>query len=249
MERIGDAIDQVIVVGGQAVNYWAERYAPRNAALEANAPYTSKDLDFAGDRRVVRTIAERLGGTSRLPDMDDHTVSSGLILFTDRGVERQIDFIDKPAGIELDDLKKMRIPIRVPTDGTTLKFYVMNPLLCLESRIHNCLDLEGYQNEHAVAQARAAVEIAREYIVDTLGRPDDGKPRARPALKAAERIFRFSREKSRRARMLARFDVDCLKAIPRDSRLPERFLTQRLPQMEEILDRQRKAKDERPSAC
>lgn len=49
LERIADS---VVVVGGQAVNYWAEFYAPRVPAIDREAPFTSKDIDFRGDVRA-----------------------------------------------------------------------------------------------------------------------------------------------------------------------------------------------------
>jgi hypothetical protein len=37
-----------ILIGGQAVNYWAERYLEREPQLKALGPSTSADLDFKG---------------------------------------------------------------------------------------------------------------------------------------------------------------------------------------------------------
>jgi hypothetical protein len=61
----------------------------------AEAPFTSKDIDFCGDVRAVRIWADRLGGTSRIATMDDHTPNTGVVTFLDDdGVKRTIDFLD-----------------------------------------------------------------------------------------------------------------------------------------------------------
>jgi hypothetical protein len=38
--------EQPLVVGGQAVNIWAELYSPAVSALTELAPFTSKDADI-----------------------------------------------------------------------------------------------------------------------------------------------------------------------------------------------------------
>ena len=108
LERIADS---VVVVGGQAVNFWAELYAPRVPAIDREAPFTSKDIDFCGDVRTVRICAERLGGTAKVATMDDHTPSTGVVTFLDdQDVERTIDFPDAPLGLRADAVDKLAIP-------------------------------------------------------------------------------------------------------------------------------------------
>src|SRR5580693_967589 len=46
-----------LIVGGQAVNVWAEYFAPRNAQLAAQHPFVSKDADIFGDRALAQKLA------------------------------------------------------------------------------------------------------------------------------------------------------------------------------------------------
>jgi hypothetical protein len=39
---------RIVVVGGQAVNFWADRYSPDKPELLAYRPFTSRDLDLLG---------------------------------------------------------------------------------------------------------------------------------------------------------------------------------------------------------
>ncbi len=72
-----------MLVGGQAVNFWASFYQGRVPALAREAPFTSKDIDFCGDERAVRDCAERLGGTPRVATFDDATPNTGTVVFID----------------------------------------------------------------------------------------------------------------------------------------------------------------------
>ena len=37
---------RIVIVGGQAVNFWADRYAPDEPGLLVYRPFTSRDLDL-----------------------------------------------------------------------------------------------------------------------------------------------------------------------------------------------------------
>ena len=45
------------------MNFWTSYYERRVPELAREAPFTSKDIDFCGDRRAVRVCAERLWAT------------------------------------------------------------------------------------------------------------------------------------------------------------------------------------------
>lgn len=49
-----------LLIGGQAVNYWAERYLATEPQLKALQPFTSEDIDFKGGSADVLHIARQL---------------------------------------------------------------------------------------------------------------------------------------------------------------------------------------------
>src|SRR3954466_15416205 len=49
-----------VLIGGQAINYWAERYLSTEPELEKLQPFTSQDIDFKGRRADVGRIAQQL---------------------------------------------------------------------------------------------------------------------------------------------------------------------------------------------
>jgi hypothetical protein len=82
---------ELVLVGGQAVNFWAAHYENRVPELAIEAPFASKDIDFCGDAQAVRICAERLGGKARIATFDDATPNSGTVAFVDAaGVTRTL---------------------------------------------------------------------------------------------------------------------------------------------------------------
>jgi hypothetical protein len=49
-----------VLIGGQAVNYWAERYLSIEPQLKPLQPFTSEDIDFKGSPGDVQHIAGQL---------------------------------------------------------------------------------------------------------------------------------------------------------------------------------------------
>ena len=83
LAKLADLDRSFVLVGGQAVNFWAYVYEGRVPALARAGPFTSRDVDFCGDRRTVRQCAQRLGGRARLSTLDDATPNSGTVVFVD----------------------------------------------------------------------------------------------------------------------------------------------------------------------
>ena len=220
LRRLGSMASQVVLVGGQALNFWATRYLSRSPMLRIEAPYSSHDVDFQGRRGVAVTCARILGGQVFQPTLDDATVSTGKVLYLDDAKqERQIDFLDKPHGLADHDVYGFSLPVEVE-EG--IEFRVMHPFHCLMSRTANVAGLPGYQSPHALKQLRASIECTRLYLVDLL---DEGKVRAVSVWN--ERIFRFSRQPWAR-KVYQEHSIETFGAVlVDDARLPEQFRTLR----------------------
>lgn len=225
----------IVLVGGQAVNFWAELYLNRAPALAAQAPYTSKDIDFCGPPGAVRECAARLGGRAHVATFDEMgTPNTGTVTFVDDdGFARTIDFLKQPAGLNARETFETSFPAEILDDeGRPIAtFRVMHPLLSLESRAHNVAHLPGYQTDHAKNQVRAAILCAREYVRDqvTAGA-------TRRALNANERIFEIA---TSRAGVLIylRHGLDVFAAVFAEDGLSAAFYAKRLPQMQATIAR------------
>jgi hypothetical protein len=51
--RLGDSSPAMVLIGGQALSFWAEQYSARAPEIGAQAHYASKDVDFCGTRAAV----------------------------------------------------------------------------------------------------------------------------------------------------------------------------------------------------
>src|SRR5271168_1561867 len=77
--------DEAFIVGGQASNLWAERYATRAPELWDYGPFTSKDIDYYGHKEVAQKLADALGGTVIFPTIDYATPNSAIVEVTVHG--------------------------------------------------------------------------------------------------------------------------------------------------------------------
>lgn len=235
LERLGDLTEEIVLVGGQAVSFWVDFYAERVPALARLAPLTTNDIDFVGDRRAVRVCAERLDADAQLPGFDDHTPNTGMVKFIDAdGDVLNIDFIDQPHGLTSREVYRTAVPVRVLDERgrpTKVTFRVMQPVLVMESRVHNTMGLPGYGSTHSLQQLRVSVTCAREYLRGLL---DAGEVRA--VLKLSERIFTFALSDRHGREVHTKYGVDPFDAvIADDDRLPPRFRETRYPQMQREL--------------
>lgn len=180
LARLGGDLS-IVLVGGQAVNFWAEHYRTRALDL-GDGPFTSADIDFTGTRQEILTSAKRLGGTALLPEAFAPPPSSGIVIFRDDdGFEHTIDFLMAVYGVD-DGVDRRSVPIEMLDEHgapTGVRFRVMQPVDCLWSRVHNVTGLPGYDTRHGMAQARAAVVCARvrprccRFRTDTRGAPTE----------------------------------------------------------------------------
>ncbi|HEX2568428.1 MAG TPA: hypothetical protein VH877_02640 [Polyangia bacterium] len=229
---------EVVIVGGQAVNFWAEQFRHRVPELAESGSFTSKDIDLLGDRDAVEACAASLHGRSFLPDPFEPTPNSGAVVFHDSsGMKVEIDFLRQVFGVDEADIQRTKIPIEILDEqgrATAIRFWVMQPVLCMESRACNVVGLPGHDTPHARRQLQASIYCAREFLRDLLA-----AERAREVLRLNERIFGFCTKDPIGRRVFQQTGMDPFDAVIAETPLPARFLTQRYPQMRSHLDRLR----------
>jgi hypothetical protein len=230
---------RIVVIGGQAVALWYRHlsdlgYLPGDQI----SPLTSKDIDFRGARQTVQRAAELLGGKARLASLDDHTPSTGLVLFVDsEGQRRQIDFVDAPYGLNARDIVDTAQRIYLGDDQGRVPIVVIHPERLMESRVHNIVGLKQ-NSPHALRQAQGAIDCAgafSRFVLDSKQvAPVKGR---RSVLKLNERIYRFCRTLAGR-QIFRDTGLDPFDAVLVDhAALPAKFRTMRYPQMQAQLAR------------
>lgn len=248
LARLGDVADRIVLVGGQAVNLWSEFYLAQGRAPEllADAPFTSKDIDFCGSHEAARLFAARVRqGRAKLATLDDATPNVGVVLFVDDGGhERVVDFLGAPFGMKAREVERNSVRLDVLDDagvstGTTYR--VMHPVDCLESRVHNVAGLaDAYDTPRGRRQLHASVICAREALRDIIDTPaSDAFDPVRAVLDLDERIFALCHRSAHGRAVFQRTGIDPFDAVLVDPRLGEKFIEYRWPQMRQRLAAQR----------
>jgi hypothetical protein len=196
LRQLGDATQHAVLIGGQAVNFWAQRYRSRVPELQTG-PFVSKDIDFHGVRQVAMLCAERLGGRLRSPSMDDAAAAtaSALVEYRDEtGATRVLDFLTVVHGLDTKRVRDTAVPVDVldaeSGKPTGVSFLVLHPVLSMFSRVHNTVTWTKYRTEHALQQLAASVLCAREFLRDLSIDGDFDEPeRIRAVLDHYEDVF------------------------------------------------------------
>jgi hypothetical protein len=143
---------------------------------------------------VVRA-AELLEGEARLPGIDRHTPSAGIVNFRDSaGNDRILDIVTDPYGMRRREVveKALRVEYR-PGDEEPVHFRVMNPLHCMQSRVHNVVGLHK-DDAHGLRQLNASIPCAREFLRMLLSEQSVALDRRRRQVMAWNTaIYRFAR--------------------------------------------------------
>ncbi len=229
---------RVVLVGGQAVAFWMRFLARRCEELALADPITSKDIDFEGSAKSVRVAAELLGGRMKLATMDDNTPNTGLVLFEDSdGIEREIDFIDAPLGLNERDVRDTSVQLALDDEPSAVTLWAMHPERCMESRVINTTQLHK-TGPLALRQLAVSITCAKlwsQFILDDASLPEEQRVKA--VLKINERIFRRCIDDQRFRDVLLDHGTDPFDAVlVDDGRLPDRLRDERYPQMRVQLD-------------
>jgi hypothetical protein len=231
-ELLGPALpgDTVVLVGGQAVNYWLSYYRERDSTLAEIGVVTSDDVDFFGMSDAAARMASAIkGSTIATTSFDDAgSPNTAIVIFHDRhGRERRIDFLRLVHGLKSEKrIRDTAVVVELKDlqgQPTGIELRVLHPVLCLESRVHNTHTFTRYQTPRALRQARAAIACARGYVTELCDRNE---------IRAAHRAIKVIGELAAHpagSRVFKSFGLDVFEAIPLDDRLGVDCLTKNIP--------------------
>ena len=239
VEKVPD-LSGIVLVGGQALNFWAE--ALGIASEDSEGPYgpaVSGDIDFLGSPTSALAFGEATGGKVKIAGMDDaHSPNTALVTLDIEGEEHLIDFLGGMQGFsyrELEQVKRSAMPVGL-VPGRHQPILVMHPAHCLESQLEN---IYGYQlnrraepgGERYIGRLKLAIEACRRI---TLRHLEEGG--MRDALKIAEKVHALSLlPAALRARVEDGVGIeDGILDVPK---MPRQFLEVRLPQMRRTHER------------
>jgi hypothetical protein len=147
LEQLGPLGQELVLVGGQAVNFWAESYVARSPELQREAPFTSKDIDFCGSVSQAEECARRLRGSCRVFGVDQLTRRQAVVHYVDAAKrERDVDFLRSPFGVDGNEVRALSIVVQVGASAPhPVLCRVMHPLAPPDRRLRDrhsprCLD-------------------------------------------------------------------------------------------------------------
>lgn len=234
----GKPVDELILVGGQAINAWAEALGIATEYEEGlYGAAVSDDIDFLGLAPAAIKLANAIGGDVKVAGMDDHTPNAAVVTFDFDGETNTIDVLHSLKGFSDSGLQEVRDWAATPEMPAALdnKLRVMHPLHCLQAQLENVYGSlnrrEEVGGERSANRVRMSCEIARR----TINRYLD-EAAVESARLMVERLYKLAPSRpALRAR--ATDGIDLVEGHSRDAKLGGDFLEKRLPQLERYLKR------------
>ena len=216
----------LVVVAGQAVNFWAERFSAHEPKLAALHPFTSSDLDLLGAIANAYRLAEeahapleeplkRKSGAS--PVVANVSVATGNVI-------RSVQFLRHVRGVTNDEITQNAIPFKVGK----VKVYFADPIATLKAKLHNLVGLEqeGRQDAKHIEVLCLCIPL---FLAGQLRAADRTDAAARESLRSIQRVLKLSASPIAR-RIPTEIRFDWTKLIPverlekvRNSRLKNFF--------------------------
>jgi hypothetical protein len=211
-----------VLVGGQALAFWADHFALSRPADLVIA--VSADADFIADGELARKLARQLGWKSWIPGFDDATFQTGKVTKKlPDGSVKQVDFLASVAGLATEDVVRRALEMEVPEIG---RLRVMHPVDVLDSRIQNLARIPSKRTPAGVSQARLAIDAARAFVASEIDERGERK-----ALQLLERIAEIAADNAA-IRVFTQYGVDPLNAVPiEEFRTTTALHAQRWPQI------------------
>ena len=223
--------EDAILVGGQALNFWASKYAGEDPSIEKYAPFTSADVDFLGGIEPAQSLADMLHGEMYIPSMDDHSPETAKVVLQLPGKQKmEIDFLAMLSGLDESHVKRMAASIRIPDSDK--EFYVIHPFHCLKGQLSNVYGPLKRHDAHRVARVKLAVDIVQKCLDETFNRDE------RSGYNLAEEIIALSMLETAKVAFVMD-GIDVLKAISDHPKQSLDFKDTRLPQVRAMVAKKR----------
>lgn len=206
--KIRDADGQpYVLIGGQAVNYWAEHYLSAEPQLEKLQPFTSEDIDFKGSRADVQRIARQLELSPSYPPKVAMTALAGTIPFQIGDLKSTIEIVRRIPGIS----DSVNTPaIQAEWNGKTIR--VLDPISLLACKLELAASVAQEQRRD-VAHLRILLPCVRAFLHELLQQVDLGRLPAKYWLKLTNQVLKLTT--NARARKIAdKHQVNWLDILP-----------------------------------
>jgi hypothetical protein len=178
-----------LLIGGQAVNYWAERYLKEDPNLEQLQPFTSEDIDFKGNRSDVESIARQLDLVPAFPNPKEMTSLAGAIPIRFGTVRSNIEVVRRIPGAPPN---AEQAAIEVEWNGKQLR--LLDPVSLFASKLKLQATV-SQANRQDARHLRILVRCVRCFVGELLEEVHRGGIRSRHWLNLVGYLLRITSTK------------------------------------------------------
>jgi hypothetical protein len=197
-----------VLIGGQAVNYWAERYFSTEPELQKLLPFTSEDIDFKGGRDDVQRIAKQLNLSPVFPRRVEMTALAGAIPFRIGDMKSNIEVVRTVPGVSQSAVESLAI--QAEWSGKQIR--VLNPISLLVCKLELALTVKQ-EKRRDVEHLRILVPCVRGFLREFLKQVESGDLPVKGWLGAVNQILKTV-SKARGRRASKRFEIDWSETLP-----------------------------------
>ena len=197
-----------LLIGGQAVYYWASRYLVEEPSLEQWKPFTSKDIDFHGGLQDLRWLAKELGAQAQVPDRREMTAFAGAVRLELGGEPTSVEVVRLIPGVKPSDAAKMAIEHLY--QGRLVR--VLDPISVLCCKTYMALKVDQKERRDG-DHARIMVLCVRAFLRETLRGVESGELPPRGWLGAIERVLKLA-ESSIGRNVVRHLGLDWTEVLP-----------------------------------
>ncbi|MDA1013829.1 MAG: hypothetical protein O3A00_05170 [Planctomycetota bacterium] len=181
LKRLDSAGWDAVLVGGQAVNVWANCYQQDVSDWNVLRPFTSVDLDYHGGPATAKFAMRELNARGKINKGFDPSPNAGvLVVSMPNGQELTIDILTGLFGVGSSEIERSAVRLAGSGALSGLELRVIHPLLLLEAKAAALrgLDQSSRQDDKHL---RLMLLVVREWIRERLDEP-------RQVFRSVERI-------------------------------------------------------------
>ena len=205
--------EPAIVVGGHAASLWALHYANQETAILNYAPYTSKDMDFVGDRTTALTLAKMVNQPAERAPRNEPTPVIYRIkrLFADQTRQNStLEVLDHLAGVTNNELRETAMTIY--SKELDMRIRLPSPITCLKSATRNLARLNQEKRDD-LKKVRILILCCRAYLREQVKLAESGKITEGMVAGPFETLLRWIRKRTAQ-KAAADHKIDWLDAFP-----------------------------------
>jgi len=197
-----------ILIGGQAVNYWAERYLAVEPSLQQFLPFTSADIDFRGNRDDVRHIAAQLDATPVYPPKVAITALAGVIPIRIGKTKSNVEIVRHVPGVTAAAIEALAV--QAEWEGRHIR--VLEPISLLAGKLELALTISQTERQD-VQHVHILIYCVRGFLRELLVGVERNELPVKGWLGAVNRTLKLTT--SSRGRKAARqMEVDWRETLP-----------------------------------